>query len=331
MPPRARKKSKIPSLVVITIIALVSVGLYFYVAKKPATTLNKAPGIVADQLAPQKDWPTQDGPQKLEGIAQEQDTTPEHEELTSTLPEARLDDQPESAGSQAGSAKEALPLDLNIPDIAADTNTGGKNRQLVDTINAFYIHLDQQLYIQDLALQQPSKVYFSKLLQKLADHPPTVIRETDNLYTLLNNTAHFYRLLGKKNIVIIKKILAMENNSFEKNANALYQLTAYPEELKKEFNLSIPPKAITDYGAFFLNTMGGRLYLFRRDSTTRMVVTFYAIMAINRANSAGNGGHGIDLRPAIPALIEEMENGGRLLQFKEQYLDTLYDLQEKYN
>ena len=110
-----------------------------------------------------------------------------------------------------------------------------------------------------------------------------------------------------------------------------YGLASQPEYLKKEYSLSVPPKVLTDYAAFFLNTMGGRLYLFRRDSTSRMVVSYYAIMTIDRANTQGNGRYGIDLRPAIHSLVEEMENGGKRLQFKEQYLDALYDLEEKYN
>ncbi len=38
------------------------------------------------------------------------------------------------------------------------------------------------------------------LLQKLLDNPPVVIGETDDLFTLFQNTAHFFRILGKENI-----------------------------------------------------------------------------------------------------------------------------------
>jgi hypothetical protein len=62
-----------------------------------------------------------------------------------------------------------------------------------------------------------------------------------------------------------------------------------------------------------------------------MLVSFYAVVTIDRANSRGDGGHGIDLRPAIRSLIEELDNGGRRLRWKDEYLDVLYDLQEKYN
>lgn len=204
-------------------------------------------------------------------------------------------------------------------------------RPRIDEVNSFYTHIDQQPYVQKYHLKEPSKVHFSKLLQKLIDNPPVVLRETDDLFTLLQNTAHFFRLLGKENIKLLKEILSSEQNSLEHTLKSFYSLTYTPEYLKQEYSLSIPPHALTDYAAFFLNTMGGRLYLFRRDSHSRMLVSYYSIMTIDRANKEGNGGHGIDLRPAIASLIEEIENGGRHLQLREEYLDALYDLQEKYN
>jgi hypothetical protein len=208
---------------------------------------------------------------------------------------------------------------------------GSAPQQSIDEINSFYAHIDKQPYIDYFAVKESSKTHFSMLLQKLLDNPPVVIRETDDLFTLLQNTAHFYRILGKENIKLLKEILATEQNSLELTLKSFYSLTNSPEYLKKEYGLSIPPTAITDYAAFFLNTMGGRLYLFRRDSTSRMLVSYYSIMVIDRANQEGRGGHGIDLRPAITSLIEEIENGGNRLQLKAEYLDSLYDLQEKYN
>jgi len=202
---------------------------------------------------------------------------------------------------------------------------------LIDEINSFYTHLDQQPYMQSFGFKESSKAHFSKLLQKLVNNPPVVIRETDDLFTLLQNTAHFFRILGKDNINMLKTILEKEGGSFEKMLNAFYSLTYHPEYLEREYSLSIPAHSLTDYAGFFLNTMGGRLYLFRRDSTSRMVVSYYAIITIDRANDNGNGRHGIDLRPAILSLIDEIEIGGSRLQLKDEYLDTLYDLQVKYN
>lgn len=326
----AKKGSHAILIVAITAIVLVSLGLYYYLQKRPATSFPKSTGVVEDHLSPQKDWPAQERMHKLEGAQKNQETAPTTPDFSSPAMDAPHN-QTETAETLSELLTEDSLLSLNNVKTDTDRDTPEQGRLLIEKMNAFYTHLDQQAYMQDFALKEPSKVYFSKLLQKLADNPPVIVRETDNLYTLLHNTAHFFRILGKNNILMIKKIMAAESKSFEQNAGVFYALTAYQDDLKKEYALFIPPQAMSDYAGFFLNTMGGRLYLFRRDSTTRMVVTFYAIMTLDRANIAGNSGHGIDLRPSISALIEEMENGGRRLQLKEQYLDALYDLQVKYN
>jgi len=202
---------------------------------------------------------------------------------------------------------------------------------LIKELNNFYTHLDSQQYMQNFALAEPSKNHFSKLIQKLIDNPPIVTRETDDLFTLLKNTAHFFRVIGKDNILILKGILDREKNSFETILQSFYQLTYKPEHLQKAYSISLDTDALYDYAGFFLNTMGGRLYLFRRDSNSRMAVSFYAILIIDRANNSGDSRHGIDIRPAVNSLIEEIENGGKNLQLRDSYLDTLYDLKEKYS
>ncbi len=328
---RKKKGSNRLLILFIAALALLSVGLYYYLQKKPATSLLKSTGFVEDQLSPQKNWPAQDRMHRLEDVQKDQAITQANQDSPSSAIDELIDNHEENEDTFSRLQAEESLLGLNNNDTDTDIDTLEPGSQLIVKMNMFYTHLDQQPYIKDSELKEPSKVYFSKLLQKLADNPPVVVRETDNLVTLLHNTAHFFRILGKKNILLIKKIMAAESGSFEQNARVFYKLTGQPESLKKEYALTIPSSIMTDYAAFFLNTMGGRLYLFRRDSTTRMVVTFYAIMTIDRANIAGNSGHGIDLRPAISALTEEMENGGRRLQLKEQYLDVLYDLQEKYN
>ena len=202
---------------------------------------------------------------------------------------------------------------------------------LIQTLNDFYSHLDQQPYMKDFNLKEPSSVHFSNLLQKLINTPPVVNNETDDLYTLLKNTAHFFRVLGKDNILALKGILDREGSSFENILKTFYTLTAYPEAIAKEYSLTLPEDALYDYAGFFLNTMGGRLYLFRRDSTSRMAVSYYSILVIDNANDESYNQYGLDIRPPIDTLINEIENTGSRLLLKEEYLDTLYDLKEKYN
>ena len=203
--------------------------------------------------------------------------------------------------------------------------------RLIQHLDDFYEHLDQQPYMKEFNLHRSSKDHFSTLLQNLINSPPVVVDETNDLFTLLKNTAHFFRILGKENIIVLKGILDREKASFEDIFKTFYTLTNYPEVLKNEYGLTMSKEALYDYAGFFLNTMGGRLYLFRRDSASRMTVSFYAILIIDKANIEGNNRHGINLLPAIIFLIDEMENTGKRPLLKEEYLDVLYDLKEKYN
>lgn len=238
-----------------------------------------------------------------------------------------LPPQSNNINNQSDTRKNEAPISLAAPE---QQMKGEQYQNFADVLNAFYSHLDQQSYMQAFHLKEPSKKHFSKLLQNLIDNPPAITRETDDYFTLLKNTAHFFRILGKDNIMILKGILDREKDSFENILKTFYALTDHPEYLKKEYSLVIPKDNLYDYAGFFLNTIGGRLYLFRRDSASRMTISYYAVLIIDKANKQGNSRLGIDLRPAIDSLIEEMENAGSNLKFKEEYLDTLYDLKENY-
>lgn len=206
----------------------------------------------------------------------------------------------------------------------------GECSVLADNIESFFNSLDTRDYIKEFQLDSPSATYFPKLIQKLVDNPPIVSGETDDLFTILQNTAHFFRILGKKNILVLKGILDREQATFEQTLADFYELTAEPDCLEKRFDLSIGQDPLYAYAGFFLNTMGGRLYLFRRDSMSRMVVNFYAILIIEQANREGRNKYGIDIKDSIDSLIIEIESSRIKLQMRDYYLDTLYDLKVKY-
>lgn len=224
------------------------------------------------------------------------------------------------------------------PDIKGKTTSGPTPAlptkehltQAAEKINAFYQYLDQQEYIQAHHLAAPCHIYFTRLIQKVLDTPPVVSRETDDLYTILKNSAHFFRILGKDDILLIKEILNHESAKIEELMAHYYLLSGQPDAMGSNLSLKIPENALYEYACFFLNTMGGKLYLTRRDSRTRMVVTYYAITIIDQAITNGKNSYGFQLQPAIDMLTAEIETGGNHLHYKEAYLDALYDLKEKH-
>ncbi|MBA3005232.1 MAG: hypothetical protein KKB91_04215 [Proteobacteria bacterium] len=200
-----------------------------------------------------------------------------------------------------------------------------------ERINAFYQNIDQQEYIKAHHLSTPISIHITSLLQKILDNPPVVTRETDDLLTILKNSAHFFRILGKDNILLIKEILNQDKDKIEEvMANYALILTEKPDSLGNDLSLKIPDNALYEYACFFLNTMGGKLYLARRDSLSRMLVSYYAIQIIHQANIEEKNKYGLQLQPAIDLLTSEIEISGNPLHYKEAYLDTLYDLKEKY-
>jgi hypothetical protein len=199
-----------------------------------------------------------------------------------------------------------------------------------EQIKNFYIHLDQQKYIQARHVSAPSQIYFTALIQKLLNSPPVVIRETDDLLTILKNNSHFFKILGRDTILLLKEILNQEQDRIEDLLAGYYLLMAPPISSGQLISLNIPEDAMFKYASFFLNTMGGRLYLTRRDSGTRMLITYYAILTVHQANLEGKNQDGLQLQPALDLLTAEMETGGKHLRYQEAYLDKLYDLKEKY-
>ena len=194
----------------------------------------------------------------------------------------------------------------------------------------FYAHLDNQPYMEAYRLTTSSQDHFKALIKKLLANPPEVARESDDLYTILKNTAHFFRISGKDNIFMLQGVLNSEKDKLEQILADYYLLVTTPECSSSQYADDINRDALYEYACFFLNTMGGRLYLFRRDSLSRMNVTYYAILLVDLANMQQNNRHGIALTTGINMLISEMERGGSSLKGVEEYLDTLYDLKEKY-
>ncbi|MDH3347014.1 MAG: hypothetical protein OEM02_02780 [Desulfobulbaceae bacterium] len=200
-----------------------------------------------------------------------------------------------------------------------------------EKLQTFFSYLDQQHYIRSFELDNSTQTHFLTLAEKLLQTPPIVVRESDDLYTMLRNMAHFFRVIGKKNITIIKTILDKERDKIEDIAAELYiwSVTGKCKADKNDFPLHANVSQLYEYAGFFLNTMGGRSYLFRRDSRSRLLVNYYSILIIDLANTNGSNKHGINIDSSINQLIGEIEPSNQLI-YKEAYLDKLYELLERY-
>ena len=265
----------------------------------------------------------------------EPEQTFEPNDITSeNAPELQLPvqlSQPAQIENKKPPAESLVPDEKKAAPVAAEQAiTPQQQCDLVaENLIVFFNHLDNEPYIKEFKLNQPALKYFSDLATKLLTNPPVVTRESDDLYTILTNMAHFFRIIGRQNILLMKGILDRERDKIEDVAAELYKWTIVDQCTGETFQMNAPLDKVYEYAGFFLNTMGGRSYLFRRDSRSRLLVNYYSILIIDRANKENMNQYGLDIREIIPKLIQEIEATNQLI-YKEDYIDKMYELLEKY-
>ncbi len=305
---RAKKSSLVPITLVSLLICTALIGLWLFLA--PSSPLKRSANR-QEQVAQTVGKPS-DPP-----ISTQKTATSNNSSSTENAATAPM------TGVQKPSTRET-PSATSQP-----KEKDQRCKALAARLHGFFSLLDNEEYFHQFHLGLPAQQYFLKLAKKLLGNPPVVSRETDDLYTMLKNMAHFFRVIGGRNITIIKTILDRERDTVEDVAADLYQWTTGPECDEPEFSLHAPIDQLYEYAGFFLNSISGRSYLFRRDSRSRLLVNYYAILVVNEANNEGDNRYGIDLRSLIPRAIDEIEHSNQLI-YKEKYLDTLYGLLEKY-
>ena len=193
--------------------------------------------------------------------------------------------------------------------------------QLQKRVEQFFDYLDRQNYIKAYKLGEGSYQHFLWLVSKLSSHPPVVSGEMNDLYILRCNMAHFYRVMGKKNVLLIKDILSNERKTIEPVIEMLYEW-GLRETANKSGEIKASAGDLYEYAAFFLNTVSGRAYLLRRKSGIRMLLTYYSILTIDRADRESSNHCGVDIIPHVNLLIDDISRYSGLAH-KDKYLERL--------
>ena len=195
-------------------------------------------------------------------------------------------------------------------------------------IKSFYRYLDQKDYIKAYHLENGTSGLFHAITKSLSETPPTVIGETRDMYAFLRNLAHFLRVLGKNRLKLIKDILKYEAELIEP-AMAIFYARFTADDCKVGEINPPPIDILYKYSGFFLNTIAGHSYLFRRDSKVRTLVGYYSVLILDRANDISLNPYGIDITQFLDSLVYDIGNRKELI-YKRQYLEKLEELREKY-
>lgn len=190
---------------------------------------------------------------------------------------------------------------------------------------AFFQYLDSKAYLIWPGINMRAEELFDEITRQLAAVPPINVGEMENIHNLVRNVTHFYRILGKNRINLLKEILSSESAVMEPAMAVLFAWTIACNNNSDQFDLN----TLYQYSHFFLNTLGGRSYLLRRDTKLRMLINYYALLIIDMANDAKLNAYGFDIRPHLDYIFYDINNQKGLM-YRQRYLSMLSALQNKY-
>ena len=290
-------------LVGVLIFAALCVLVYVNVMKWHKKTVKKA--ITTEQETWQK---------KTEGLAQR--VAGLEKKLSEAEGPAGEDEKiTEALGQRSAEVDEGKPIVL--ADVDAQVKT-------------FFAYLDQQPYIKAYKLKGGVFQQYVESVDLLSKNEPVLVGETDSLHRLFKNMAHFYRVLGKQRISLIKSILDNEDEIIEPVMQTFYRWYTLEGDSKTSTAGRPSLKVLYAYSCYFLNTISGRSYLLRRDSKIRVLTYFYCVKFVDLANTKKLNSLGIDIRPLIKTANQDIRNQMGL-SYRKAYLEELERLDRKYN
>ena len=202
-------------------------------------------------------------------------------------------------------------------------------QRLEKKITSFLAYIAGQSYMENFQAEKSTPDLFRQIVADLSKKPPMVVGEMKDLSSLINNVAHFYRVLGEDRIKLIVTILDKESGLVEDAMANFYAWFSSCGECKQRETPCPSIEVLYQYAGFFLNTLAGRSYLLRRDSKVRTLTTYYSVLILDRANDESLNPYGIDIRPYINLSSYEIA-GLKGLAYKKRYLKKLQALTNKY-
>jgi hypothetical protein len=198
-------------------------------------------------------------------------------------------------------------------------------KQITIQVVAFFHYLDNKAYLIWPGINMRAEELFEQISKKLSAKPPVNVGEMEDINSLVGNVTHFYRVLGKRRIDLIKEILKSESAVIEPAMAVMFAwVTAcHKESGQPDLN------TLYQYAHFFLNTLGGRSYLLRREAKLRLLIDYYALLVIDMANDAKLNAYGLDIRPHLDYVFYDISNQKGLM-YRQRYLSRLRALQNKY-
>lgn len=248
----------------------------------------------------------------------------EVETVTSEKPAAaeKQPSQPEPAPTQAPVVTQEILQQ-------ASENPEEYCQRIEKDVRDFFTYLNTRNYIGHIEEGTDTFDHFMKIVSRLSSKLPIPAGESADSVVLRNNIYHLFRVLEKKDIRFIREVIANESETLEANIDLFYRWLTLGNRCPDPGGFRPSREELYHYAGFFLNTIGGRSYLFRRPLRLRMLGMYYSLLIVHEADKEGRNLYGIDPYPHVAPLGKEIAlyDG---LRFQQTYLEKLEELEKYY-
>ncbi len=201
--------------------------------------------------------------------------------------------------------------------------------KIENSIQDFFTYLNKERYVRNLEGDLDSYERFKRVMMKLSSEPPVPAGENMDTLIMTRNIYHFYRLLENEDLRLIREILRNEADSLELNLDIFYKWLMSGDQCPDPKKTRPSLEVLYQYAGFFLNTIGGRAYLYRRPLNVRLLISYYALLIVHEADKKGENRYGIDVFPEITPLAREISLYPDF-HYQNEYILQLTQLQNYY-
>ena len=241
----------------------------------------------------------------------------------------RTKEAEEEVSTEKETKKEAE--DISRQEASGQLTAAGEDEceRMEKEVKEFFAYLDGKDYVKELKIGEDMFTHFKKVVHLLSEKPPIPAGEGLKQDTMIRNIFHFYRVLGFRDLTLILRILRNEADTLELNLASLYEWLMSAEKCDQKDGLPPSLDIVYRYAGFLVNSIGGRSYLFRRETRLRLLVNYYCLLIIHEADKRKMNNFGIDITPFLEPLAEEIERY-QFIYYRKEYAGKLIDLKNYY-
>jgi hypothetical protein len=262
---------------------------------------------------------------KMEGKPEQQIIA----EKLSSVETKELSDQPQIAIKEKIVTPSSLLEESTSTKPPGDQASEADCQQLDRNVLDFFRYLDSKQYTRNRDPKMDTYTHFKRVLDRMAANPPIPAGEGADPKGIVQNIYFLYRTLDRQDIGLMRQIIRNEKETLEFNLDLFYRWVSSAGNCPHTKTVRPSLELLYRYAGFFINTTGGRAYLFRRPADIRLLISYYCILIVNMADKNGVNTYGIDIVPYIRQIQDEIRLYPHF-HLQSEYINRLTEIEAYY-